>query len=175
MVREGVFQVGDKNFKAHRLILSARSTMFAAMFHSESSFNEAKTGQLELADSTPDAVEALLQYIYTGDVNWAPTSGNPLPSLQETVLKLADKYALLDLKAHLESKLAERIDELNFFHLVYHADNHHCNGLKKECAHFFAGNRATIVQQEEWGKLRSERSELAAVLFEAAALQGEGK
>jgi BTB/POZ domain len=119
--------VESKAFKAHRAILCARSPTFAAMFRSDSSFAEAMKGQLLITDSTPEAVEVMLHYLYTGDVNWADTADEQsVFTLQEAVLVLADKYTLLDLKAHVEGLLAESTDEENFFHLVYLADDHRC-------------------------------------------------
>jgi len=158
--------VGGKTFKAHRAILCARSPAFGPMFRPGSVFDEALKGRLAITDSTPEAVGAMLQYLYTGRVVW-PESG--VDALQEAVLKLADKYALLDLKSHVEGLLAGNIDEETFFHLVYLADDHSCEGLKRACAHYFAANRADIIKRAEWKKLRSARSELAAVLLEAAA------
>jgi speckle-type POZ protein len=158
------FQVGGKSFKAHRNVLCARSSVFAAMFQPDSGFDEALKGQLPIHDSTPEAVEAMLHYLYTSRVAW-PERG--VTALQEAVLKLADKYALPDLKAHVEGKLAETIDWDSFFHLVYLADDHQCEGLKRACVHYFAGNRADIVEGDEWGKLKAEKAALAAELLEA--------
>jgi len=167
-------QVKDRSFKAHRLILSARSPVFAAMLCPSTGFDEAAKGQLIIEDTTPEAVKEMLQYIYTGKVDW-PSDTKHLPTLQEAVLKLADKYALLDLKAHVEGLLADAIDSESFFHFVHLADDHSCEGLKKACALYFAGNRAAIVQKAEWKRLRGERSELAALLLEAAAIRVGGK
>jgi hypothetical protein len=91
-----------------------------------------------------------------------------------TEVVVSDKYALLDLKTHVEVLLAEKVDEESFFDLIYLADDHSCESLKQVCALYFAENRAEIVKKEEWGKLRRERSELSAVLFEAVALWGRG-
>jgi len=106
----------------------------------------------------------MLHYLYTGRVVW-PERGVTI--LQEAVLKLADKYALYDLKAHVGEKLAEGMDEERFFHLVYLADDHSCEGLMRACGFFFAGNRDEIVEEEEWGKLKADRAAVATLLLEA--------
>jgi speckle-type POZ protein len=165
----GDFQVGGKTFKAHRAILCARSPVFSAMFQAGSGFDEAVKGHLLIPDSTPKAIRAMLQYIYTGRVEW-PSNEKSLTSLQEAVLILADKYELLSLKGHVEGLLAEGIDGGSFFHLVYLADDYQCEGLKQVCASYFAGNRAAIAQRAEWGHLKKIRAAVAAVLLEAAAL-----
>jgi BTB/POZ domain len=170
--RECAFQVAGKTFKAHRLILSARSAVFAAMFRPDSNFGEAQRGQLLVTDSTPKAVEVMLKYLYTGRVEWPSNNGKSVPALQEAVLKLADKYSLLDLKAHMEGRLVEGISGESFFRLAYLADDHQCERLKRACAVYFVENRAGIVEGAEWGRLKSERTALVAELFEAATAHG---
>jgi len=48
-----------------------------------------------------------------------------------------------------EGLLADGIDEESFFHLVQLAGDHYCEELRQACAHYFAGNRAGIVQEDE--------------------------
>jgi len=50
---------------------------FVPMFQTGSSFNEALMGKLIITNSTPEAVKNMLQYIYSGKVDW-PTDTKQL-------------------------------------------------------------------------------------------------
>ncbi|ODM88714.1 Speckle-type POZ protein B [Orchesella cincta] len=54
----------NTNFKAHKLILSARSTVFAAMFNS--GMLENRSNFVEIADFEDDVVKGMLEHLYTG-------------------------------------------------------------------------------------------------------------
>jgi len=56
------FLVGEVTFGAHRSLLSARSTVFAAMFASE----EAETGHVTIEDINPNIFQYFLKFLYTG-------------------------------------------------------------------------------------------------------------
>nr|XP_033799859.1 kelch-like protein 4 isoform X2 [Geotrypetes seraphini] len=55
---------GDHKIPAHRLVLSAVSDYFAAMFTSD--VREAKEGEIKMEGVDPDALKALVHYAYTG-------------------------------------------------------------------------------------------------------------
>lgn len=56
---------GSKRVPAHRLVLSAGSEYFAAMF--TSSLRESEQNEIELMDVDGDALWALVLYCYTGN------------------------------------------------------------------------------------------------------------
>ncbi|NXF31659.1 KLHL4 protein, partial [Nyctibius bracteatus] len=56
--------VGDQKIPAHRLVLSAASDYFAAMFTND--VREAKQEEIKMEGVDPDALKALVRYAYTG-------------------------------------------------------------------------------------------------------------
>ena len=56
---------GEKRIEGHRMVLSAASDYFAAMFTNE--FGESSQNEIELQAVDPDALEALVGYCYTGN------------------------------------------------------------------------------------------------------------
>ncbi|NXV89229.1 kelch-like protein 4 [Calonectris borealis] len=56
--------VGDQKIPAHRLVLSAVSDYFAAMFTND--VREAKQEEIKMEGVDPDALNALVRYAYTG-------------------------------------------------------------------------------------------------------------
>ena len=57
---------GDKELKAHKNILSARSSVFEAMFSHD--LSETRQNRVTIEDVSVDVFEVLLKYIYTGQV-----------------------------------------------------------------------------------------------------------
>ena len=60
-----ILSLGNKRVPAHRLVLSAGSEYFAAMF--TSSLRESAQNEIELMDVDGDALWALVLYCYTGN------------------------------------------------------------------------------------------------------------
>lgn len=59
-----VLIVGHQQIPAHRLVLSASSDYFAAMFTND--VREATQTEIRMKDVDPDALVALVKYMYTG-------------------------------------------------------------------------------------------------------------
>jgi len=70
-------------WKVHRCVLCVSSPVLAAAFGGQ--MQEAKSSRMEIKEATPDNVEAMLRFIYTGDLD----SGNANAS---TLLLLAHRY-----------------------------------------------------------------------------------
>ena len=65
-----VLLVGGREFCAHKLVLIARSPVFAAMFSHD--WNERNNGLVEINDDLPDpdVFDAFLRFLYTGQVSY---------------------------------------------------------------------------------------------------------
>ena len=61
-----VLVVGDTELKAHKLILTARSEVFAAMF--EHATKEKQKSSVDITDVSVDVFRKMLQFIYSGSV-----------------------------------------------------------------------------------------------------------
>ena len=64
MLKDVYFDVGDREFKAHKSILALRSPVFAAMF--EHPTKEKMTNRVVIEDIEPSVFQELLRFIYTG-------------------------------------------------------------------------------------------------------------
>ena len=62
------FLVDGQEVKAHKAILVAHSTVFAAMFEHECV--EKRDGKVKITDISLEALKQLLRYMYTGKVCW---------------------------------------------------------------------------------------------------------
>ena len=76
---------GDRKFECHKNILASRSPVLKAMF--ETNMKEKNTGTVEIQNMTPEVLEKMLLYMYTGQVPDADSDANEL-------LAAADQYQI---------------------------------------------------------------------------------
>jgi hypothetical protein len=63
---DGVVKCQGREFRIHRAYLAEASPVFSVAF--DSSFQESANATLDIQDADPDEVEAVLAYIYTGEL-----------------------------------------------------------------------------------------------------------
>ncbi|KAL6908231.1 hypothetical protein ACP4OV_002401 [Aristida adscensionis] len=127
-----IFQVGDVLFKAHRIVLAARSSVFKAELFGP--MREKVAAHVRIEDMEPKVFKAMLRFIYS----------DSLPSMakgEETVmfqhlLDAADRYDLKRLKLICEDKLCRRIDKDTVISTMVLAGQHGCQELKEACLAF---------------------------------------
>jgi hypothetical protein len=64
------FNIGGRQFPAHKNILAARSEIFDAMFKHPMK-KQSTNNQIKIEDTGPEVFEQLLRFIYTGRVSTA--------------------------------------------------------------------------------------------------------
>uniref|UniRef100_A0AC34FRK4 BTB domain-containing protein n=1 Tax=Panagrolaimus sp. ES5 TaxID=591445 RepID=A0AC34FRK4_9BILA len=120
----------NKDFAiAHKLILAARSPVFARMF--QSGLKEAQENKVEIKDFSFDIVEAAIKLCYHQSLITDITLED-----KEKLLQFFDKYDIVPLKNDLENNLISEIDvstvcQLTNFSLLSNASN-----LNQKCAEF---------------------------------------
>lgn len=62
------FDVEGEKFKAHKLILSSRSSVFAAMLRTGAAMKEGRDGVITLRDIKPDVFRLLLHFVYADEI-----------------------------------------------------------------------------------------------------------
>ncbi|KAB5538772.1 hypothetical protein DKX38_016305 [Salix brachista] len=140
------FQVGDETFKAHKLILAARSPVFRAQFFGL--VGDPKMDEVVVKDVDPLIFKAMLQFIYTDklpDVHEITGSASKCTStnMVQHLLAVSDLYNLDRLKLLCESKLCEELSAKTVATTLALAEQHQCTQLKAICLKF-AANPATL-------------------------------
>ncbi|KAI1712988.1 BTB/POZ domain-containing protein [Ditylenchus destructor] len=154
-------KVGEKSFPTHKCILSHWSEVFHNMFSLP--LEESKNGIVEIEDFSADSVNAMLEYMYTGGVQYkVMVNGNLVMEL----LALADKYAIFPLKDQCEDFMVSRLTTENFLQAAIFGNRFSAAKLKKACANRFAIEGLAALQSKEWDDLKSNDKDLANELLE---------
>ena len=139
-----VVTVKGRKFDAHKLVLSTRSPVLAAMF--QTNFSEKQTNTLNIEDIEPDAFAEMMRFLYTDEVE-------NLDGLATDLLAAADKYMLDLLKTKCEVFLADNITVQNCSQLLLLSDLHSADGLKKIALDFVRSRSDAIVETTDWQEL----------------------
>ncbi|KAM7494871.1 hypothetical protein LguiB_029480 [Lonicera macranthoides] len=170
--RDIVFRVGEETFKAHKLILAARSPVFRAQFFGL--IGNPNMDEVVLEDIEPSIFKAMLLFIYS----------DMLPDLQEItgstsmctstiamqhLLAAADRFGLERLKQLCEAKLCEDVSVETVATTLSLADQHRCSQLKAICLKFAAANLGAVMKSEGFKYIEESCSSLLSDLLMTVA------
>ncbi|KAI3943450.1 hypothetical protein MKW92_012735 [Papaver armeniacum] len=169
------FQVGDKKFKAHKLVVATRSLVFKAQFFGLVGNPDIKTVVIE--DFDPIAFKAMLLFLYTDELPEAHELFDSDPRCTSTtvvqhLLAAADRFDLARLKLMCEAKLCEEITTDTVAITLTLAEQHHCVQLKTVCLNFAARpeNLGAVMQSEGFAYLEESCPSLLLELLETVAV-----
>merc|ERR1719391_870591 len=103
----------------------------------DSNMKERNSGNVEIENMTPEVLEKLLLYIYTGN---APS----IDKLTKELLAAADQYQVDKLKALCEIKLCAEMGIENCIYLLMLGDLHSALTLKTQALRFLSQNMDKI-------------------------------
>ena len=132
-----------RNFKCHEFVLSARSPVFRAMF--QTNMTEKRTKTITITDHSPDVIQKMLQYIYSGKVDL-----DEQQELTRELLKAAEKYGLEMLKKLCEEKLCDSLVLKNSVKNLILGEMFGATKLMKNAMHLLASNMSSVLDTEEW-------------------------
>ena len=130
---------GGQIFPCHKLVLSARSPVFKAMF--QSNMREASINEVTINDFQPRVLDNMLQFIYTGTFE----SGYITANIAFDLLGAANKYQLEQLKNICEDKLCESLDIGNSMEYLVVSDMQGADKLRQMSLDFIVKNMDLIV------------------------------
>ena len=138
---------GTINFSAHRCVLSASSSYFQALFADD--FLEKTTGVVKLDEIGATAMEKVLEFIYTGEVEIDVVNAQDL-------VVVADYLNIPALKLNALAVLERSINVSNCLTLQQFSFKYDCGRLKESCAFFINQNFSQVVNSEGFGDLSFE-------------------
>ncbi|KAE9594367.1 hypothetical protein Lal_00001232 [Lupinus albus] len=169
-----VFKVKSETFKAHKLILAARSPVFRAQFFGL--VGDPSIDEVVVEDIEPFIFKAMLLFIYSDKL---PDIYDVMGSVQicsytvmvQHLLAAADLYNLDRLKMLCESKLCDEINADTVATTLALAEQHHCPQLKAICLKFIANstNLGVVMQSEAFMHLKESCPSMLLELLETFA------
>jgi len=127
-----------EEFKAHQLILTARSQVFRAMLKSNTL--ETANGEIRIQDAEKDVLQEMLRYLYKIEVDVDFTKF-------EKLLVLADKYQILDLVKYCEEKIIKSLNDENALEMAIFAETHNADNLLHESVKFILDNVPNCLKE----------------------------
>lgn len=162
-VRDADPEEPETAFPAHKALLAARSSYFAAMFDSAKSLRESQSRAVTIEGVSPHAFRAYLHYLYTGQTERALQ-----PSTAQATLELAARFLQQALFRQTQLYLVEHVDEGNVCALLRIADALHAGWLKEECLDLLTRLYATLRRHEEYLSLPAALRQEVAQFFTVA-------
>lgn len=143
--------IEDNEIQAHKVVLAARSTVFASLLRSDSSEgNNTNSSTIEINDVKLNVFKELLRYIYTDNINSIDST------MAKELLVAAIKYDLEELKSTCEAILCNGMNVDNAIEILKTADEYDLPRLKSQAAKFSVERGPTIIKSTGFKNL--ERS-----------------
>jgi speckle-type POZ protein len=152
-----IFNIGTRQFPAHKSILASRSEVFEAMF--THSTKEKLTNRIDIEDIEPEVFQELLHFIYTGRL-----STTTMDTLAVGLLIAADKYLLIVLKNECENYLLRKMSPENCVELILRDDlfnpPENLEKVLKEAAKRFQLLPGDVMATAKWEKMEKENPQM---------------
>ncbi|KXZ42454.1 hypothetical protein GPECTOR_145g745 [Gonium pectorale] len=134
-----------RSFPAHRFILGVRCPYFRRLF--AGGFADSAAPRVELPETEPEALAAVLRHLYTGD------PGDLAEGLLRPVAELADRLLLPELRDHVAARLVRSVTPGTVVDGMLWADRvgKPLEGLLRRLVAYFTKHRAEVAAQEPGG------------------------
>ncbi len=119
-----VLECKDKVLKAHRFILSCRSSVFNRMFRSGMKENE--EGRVVIEDMEPEVLEELLKFIYCSELSTLTDD------LCLGLFEASDRFDVEPLKIICENEMVKKVNPDNALEMYMMAELHDAKLLKEK-------------------------------------------
>lgn len=141
--------VAGTKIPAHKVILSASSSYFRALF----SDGFAESSQNEITLQVPlEAFKWILKYIYTGRISLAALNGDQIIDL----CNLANLYGFGTVKAAISAYLKRNISVDNCISMLVSADFYSLEELSEVCLKFIDRNAIELMNHDTFNALTQD-------------------
>ena len=144
-----LLKVGGRSFVAHRVVLSAASPYFQAMF--TGGLAESYAESVEIYGIEPDIFAVILDFIYSGKVKVEETNVQQL-------LPAAKMLQIEEVERKCCDFLKHELHPSNCIGVYLFADAHGCNNLASDVLEYIHRNFVEVSKSEEFFGLNTERT-----------------
>jgi len=129
----------DKDkFKAHKLVLAAKSEVLFEMFQQDKNEDQATKCEIRLYETCPGAVKAFLDFVYLNE--YAPKTDE----INKDVLKLASQFKMPELTEKCTEVLAKDINTTNVVDVLGLCEEYQLNRLREKIMQQLTSNRKVL-------------------------------
>ncbi|CAO2209725.1 unnamed protein product [Urochloa humidicola] len=151
------FKVGEEIFRAHKIVLGARSPVFKAELYGP--LGEKDRELITIEDMQPAIFKALLYFMYRDSLPDVGDLGlDEREEMAKHLLVAADRYGVDRLKVVCEGLLERRLDVKNVAATLALADQYHCSKLRDSCIEFINSLSRTEDLQASQGYAHLKRA-----------------
>jgi kelch-like protein 20 len=136
-----VLLIGSSRIKAHKIILSASSPYFKAMF--TSNLSESRQTEITIRDIDEQAIEQLVDFCYTSKITIDDRS-------VQSVLPAACLLQMQEVQDCCSEFLRSQLDPTNCLGIRAFADTHSCKELLKVADKYLQNNFVDVVNNDEF-------------------------
>jgi hypothetical protein len=111
---------------------------------------EFREGRVVIEDCSPDDIQAMLEFVYTGDLR------DDLRFCSEGVLMIGDKYDVSGLVEKCEESLTNCLTIGNAVNTLVIADMYNLIKLKEKVSNFISNYLAVVKETEDWKQMLEE-------------------
>ena len=140
----------DKEFKAHRNVLSAASPFFFKLHQSD--MKENREGIVRFEEISGAVMEDVLKFIYTGSVEVTQENS-------EDLIAAANYFLIPGLKTVAGRFLERQMSKSNCISTFYFAEIYQCDELITNTRKFIHANFASVAEMDEFLNLEAEEVE----------------
>ena len=142
-----ILKVGSKEIPAHRLVLSACSPYFCAMFTNQ--MLESQQNYVTLTDLDGQTVEEIVDFAYTGEITIHEDNVQPL-------LKAASILQLCEVVSACCAFLSSQLHASNSLGIATFAQAHGCTWLEHRAMEYVQDHFMEVVEGEEFVQVSVE-------------------
>ena len=140
----------DKEFKAHRNVLSAASPFFCKLLQSD--MKENREGIVRFEEISGAVMEDVLQFFYTGSVEVTQENSKDL-------IAAANYFLIPGLKTVSGRFIERQMSKLNCISTFYFAEMYQCDELITNTRKFIHANFASVAEMDEFLNLEGKEVE----------------
>ncbi|KAK0092475.1 hypothetical protein PV326_001333 [Microctonus aethiopoides] len=150
--------IDETEIPVHKIILAAYSSVFLAMFKAD--MTESVNKRIVITDIEVDIMKKVIEFMYTGGIDPIP-EWNALLS----ILEVAEKYQIMNLKELCEEKLSQNITIDNVLKILERVSLCEVPKLMETLISFMVEKKSQIVELEDFAGLYRRKPELLFEFF----------
>ncbi|KAK0161322.1 hypothetical protein PV327_009803 [Microctonus hyperodae] len=162
----------DEKIPGHKIILSAKSPVFAKILDYDDDNNNEEQNNLNneiiINDSKPEIFKTMLYYVYTNEIK-------DIDKVELDLIWTANKYKVKGLSEICEKKLCKKIIIDNVIDYLVKSNTFHAETLMKYCQDFIHAHIEELMKTSKYKDTEKKYPELIANIYRSSVVGNQRK